>query len=82
MASGTPVIGWDNGSVSEVIQDRETGYLVNSVQGMVEAIRAIDKIDRITARKRVETYFSVERMVKGYEAVYSRIIEQSKRKAS
>lgn len=80
MASGTPVIGWNNGSVSEVIQDKETGYLVDSVKGMVKAIKAIDKIDRTATRRRAEKYFSVERMVSGYERVYARVIEQHKLK--
>jgi glycosyltransferase involved in cell wall biosynthesis len=76
LASGTPVIGWDNGSVREVIQDRHTGYVVNSVEGLVKGIQNIDKISRQECRDRAEKFFSLEKMVTGYEKVYLRIIEE------
>lgn len=76
MACGTPVIGWNKGSVSEVIQDGHTGYVVNNVEGMVKAINNIDKISRQACRDRAEKYFSVEKMVTGYERVYLKIIEE------
>lgn len=80
LASGTPVIGWNNGSVQEVIQDRHTGYVVDSVDGMVKAIQNINKISRDECRKRAEMFFSVEKMVTGYERVYLRIIEEHREK--
>lgn len=75
MSCGTPVIAWKNGSVPEVISHRRTGYIVKSVDDMVKAIRRIDKISREETRNRAETYFSVEKMVSGYEKVYSSVIE-------
>lgn len=80
MACGTPVIGWNKGSVSEVISDRNTGYVVNSVDSMVKAIKAVDKISREATRLRAEKYFSVEKMVTGYEKVYLRVIEEHREK--
>ncbi|HPF95475.1 MAG: glycosyltransferase family 4 protein [Candidatus Magasanikbacteria bacterium] len=79
MSCGTPVIGWNKGSVPEVIQDGETGYLVSSVEEMTEAIKNIDKIDRKACRRRVEELFSVDKMVRGYLRVYERIIAEWKR---
>lgn len=76
MSCGTPVIGWDSGSVREVLRDGETGYVVNSVKEMVEAIKNIDKIDRKACRKRVEIYFSIKKMVSGYLKVYQRVIDE------
>jgi glycosyltransferase involved in cell wall biosynthesis len=83
MACGTPVIAWNNGSVPEVVQNKKTGYVVDSVAEMVKAIKAIDKINREATRKRVQDLFSVGKMVTGYERVYLRIIEEyaKKRKA-
>lgn len=78
MSCGTPVIGWDNGAVSEVIQDGKSGYVVSSVAEMVEAIKNIDKISRLETRKRAEIYFSVKKMVSGYQKVYRRIISEYK----
>jgi glycosyltransferase involved in cell wall biosynthesis len=77
MSCGTPVIGWNNGAVPEVIQDGRTGYVVNSVEEMIGAIQNIDKISREETRKRAEIYFSVKKMVSGYQKVYQRIIEES-----
>ncbi|MCX6742819.1 MAG: glycosyltransferase, partial [Candidatus Parcubacteria bacterium] len=75
MACGTPVIAWKNGSVPEVIKHRKTGYMVKSVDDMVKAINMIDKVSREETRKRAETYFSIEKMVDGYEKVYDKIID-------
>ncbi len=77
MACGTPVIAWRNGSVPEVIKHRKNGYIVKSVDDMVKAIKMIDKISRQETRKRAEDFFSIEKMVAGYEKVYARIIEDN-----
>jgi glycosyltransferase involved in cell wall biosynthesis len=76
MASGTPVIAWNKGSVPEVVKDRVTGYIVNDMSGMVKAIKAIDKLKREESRKRVQLFFSADKMVTGYERVYLRLIEE------
>jgi glycosyltransferase involved in cell wall biosynthesis len=82
MSCGTPVIGWQSGSVPEVIEDGETGYLVKTISGMTKAIKHIEKIDRQACRDRVERFFSVEKMVSGYEKVYGRMIDRHHRKHS
>lgn len=76
MSCGTPVIGWDNGSVPEIIQDKKTGYVVKDVPEMVEAIKNIEKISREECRKRAELFFSVEKMVNGYVKVYERVTKE------
>ncbi len=80
MSCGTPVIGWNNGSVAEVVQHRETGFVINSVGEMVRAMKSIDKISREATRKRALKFFSVEKMVTGYEKVYLKIMEQTRQK--
>src|SRR6185503_6998305 len=65
LACGTPVIGLDNGSVAEVVQDRETGYVVKTTKDLVKAIGAIDKIKRQACRDRAVKLFSVDKMVSG-----------------
>ena len=70
MACGTPVIATNLGSVPEVIADGETGFICDSVDECVEAIAKIPEIDRRACRDRVNSHFSVRRMVDGYEAVY------------
>ncbi len=80
MACGTPVIGWNKGSVPEVISDGKTGFVVSSIPDMVKAIKSVDSISREHTRKRAEQYFSVEKMVSGYEKVYSRVVGEWKYK--
>lgn len=82
MACGTPVIAWNNGSVSEVVKDKETGFIVNNLEEMVQAIKKIDTIDRLVTRKRAEAFFSVEKMISGYQKVYKKIINEYRNKKS
>lgn len=79
MACGTPVIAWRKGSVPEVVAHGKTGYVVDSIEGMVDAIRTIDKISRKETRERAVTYFSKEKMAKGYQKVYERLIQANKK---
>jgi glycosyltransferase involved in cell wall biosynthesis len=73
-ACGTPVIGFDLGSIKEVIEHNKTGFVVNNVNEAVKCIKNIDKISRSDCRKRVEEHFSVEKMVEGYAKVYNKIL--------
>jgi glycosyltransferase involved in cell wall biosynthesis len=66
MATGTPVIGMDLGSVREVVADGETGYVVSDVRAATAAVDRIDNVSRLACRQRVEELFSVDAMVEGY----------------
>ncbi len=78
MACGTPVIGYNNGSVPEIVKHGSSGFIVNNVEEMTEAIKNINSINRATVRKRAEIYFSLEKMVTGYERVYKKVLEETK----
>jgi len=80
MAAGVPVIAMDLGSCREVIEDRTTGYLVNSVDEAVDAVGKIDTIDRKKCRQRVEENFTIDCMVSGYEKVYEEIFRREAQK--
>lgn len=75
MSCGTPVIGFEAGAVPEVVQDLETGYVVRTPKQMAAAIKKLKHIDRHAVRRRAETYFSLERMTRGYERVYQRYVK-------
>lgn len=79
MACGTPVIAWRNGAVPEVIQEGETGYIVENVDDAVKAIQQISSLPRQASRDRVVRFFSHEKMVSGYLRVYERLIQQQKK---
>ena len=74
MATGTPVVAFNWGSVPEVIKDGKTGFVVNDADKMIEAIEKVGQIKRIDCRKRVEDKFSAERMVEGYEKIYKKVV--------
>ena len=78
-ACGTPVISFRRGSAPELIADKKTGFLVDSLEEMVEKIRESEYIDRILCRKRVEERFTIGKMVEGYEEAYLKTIENWKK---
>jgi glycosyltransferase involved in cell wall biosynthesis len=72
-AAGVPVIAMNLGSCKEVIQDGETGFLVDNPSQAIHALGRISGIDRAACRRRVERYFSIDSMVGAYEQVYASI---------
>src|SRR5436190_8529554 len=74
-AAGVPVIAMDLGSCREVIQDGQTGFLVNNVREAVRALEHLSQIDRNACRQRVQQCFSIETMVEAYERVYHTIFD-------
>lgn len=70
MACGTPVIAFRRGSMEELIEDGETGYLVDDVEAAVAAVERIPTLDRATIRARAVARFDVARMVDEYIAAY------------
>jgi glycosyltransferase involved in cell wall biosynthesis len=73
LACGTPVIGWRNGSVPEVLDDGITGFVVDSVDQAVEAVGQIDGLSRRVCRQVFEERFDAARMARDYLAVYRRL---------
>lgn len=72
-ACGAPVISFKNGAAAELIRDGETGYLVDGIDQMVEAIGKINHINRAACRKHVESRFTAEIMTANYEKTYEMI---------
>ena len=80
MACGTPVIAYNEGSMSELIIDGKTGFLVNSPAEAREAISKIGLISRKDCREHIEKNFKLKRMVNRYEKLYKKIIKNGKKK--
>ena len=74
MACGTPVIAANTGSMPELIEHGKTGFLVNSDEEAVDAIKNIGKISRKYCRKHVAKKFSLTRMVNNYERLYKKLL--------
>lgn len=75
MACGTPVISFNKGSAMELIDHGRTGFIVTSLEEMVQAVRLAEKINRPTCRQHVAKNFSVDKMVELHEKVYQEILE-------
>jgi glycosyltransferase involved in cell wall biosynthesis len=74
MAAGTPVLTYRRGSMPELVEDGETGYLLENENGFIEALTRIERLSRKRCRQWVEKNFSAERMVDGYEELYKKVI--------
>ncbi len=70
LACGTPVVARPCGSVPEIITPGRTGFLADTLDEIVEALRRVESLDRAHCRREAEGRFSVERMVNDYDAVY------------
>jgi len=74
LASGTPVIAFRNGSMSELVDDGKTGFLVETVEQAVEAVNNIGSISRENCRQQAVERFDVSVMTKNYLKVYEELL--------
>ncbi len=74
MACGTPVIANTRGSMTELIEDRVTGYLVTGPDEAVEAVDRAGELDRAAIRAVTVTRFDIATMIDKYVAAYRRIL--------
>lgn len=77
-ALGTPAIVYNNGSMSEVVKDGYSGFVVppgDSITELAEKINDLDKIDSMNCIKFVKSMFTIDKMVNGYLDVYNKILQ-------
>ena len=74
MACGTPVIAFARGSIPEIIRHGETGYIVEDIEGAINAVATVGTIDRSVCRADVERRFTSTRMARDYVRVYEDIL--------
>jgi len=77
MASGCPVVAFNRGSIPEIIKTGVTGYVVEDIEAMIDAVENIGTIGRQACRDHALTNFSATKMTDGYEAVYEKILSKS-----
>ncbi|HLT25408.1 MAG TPA: glycosyltransferase family 4 protein [Zeimonas sp.] len=75
MACGTPVVAWRNGSVPEVVDEGVTGFIVQSRDEAVAAVRRAGSLDRARCREVFEERFTAQRMARDYLRLYERLAE-------
>jgi glycosyltransferase involved in cell wall biosynthesis len=75
MACGTPVLGANMGSVPEIVVDGETGFVCDDVDEAVRRVADLASLDRRKCRERVETTFTVDRMIDRYLEAYAKAVQ-------
>jgi glycosyltransferase involved in cell wall biosynthesis len=70
MACGTPVLAFDHGSVSEVLEEGLTGAIIKSMDEAPRALAQVLRLDRRRVRQRFEERFTAVRMARDYVAAY------------
>ena len=76
MACGAPVISLNRGAARELIVNGKTGFVVNSIGEMVEAVGKIDTIKRRDCREHVAKKFAIDNMVDKYEKAFQKMLEK------
>jgi glycosyltransferase involved in cell wall biosynthesis len=76
MACGTPVIAFRGGSVTEVMEEAVTGFIVDSVEEAAQAVEKLATLDRRRCREVFDSRFTARRMASDYLDIYQRIIEK------
>jgi glycosyltransferase involved in cell wall biosynthesis len=76
MACGTPVVSLRRGSAEELIDHGETGFVVDTVDEMVEAVKDVPRIDPAHCREQVRARFSPANMAGEYVRLYEQLAER------
>lgn len=77
IACGTPVIAFAVGALPDIVEPGVTGFIVNNVDEMADAIAQVDRIDRSACREVARARFSVDRMFARYLERYRQILSWS-----
>lgn len=76
MAFGVPVVAWREGALPEIIDDGKTGYVVDTIEDAVAAVRKCGLLDAEDIRSTFEARFAADRMIDDYVAIYEKLVGQ------
>jgi glycosyltransferase involved in cell wall biosynthesis len=76
LACGTPVIAYAQGSVPEIIEHGRSGFLVDSIDSAVRAVRRLHELGRAECRRAFEQRFTAERMAADYVEAYRAVLDE------
>src|SRR5690606_9127234 len=82
LACGTPVIGLNRGATGEIIDDGQTGFIVDAgaddlEDSLARAIDQVSTIDRAACREAFERRFTLEKMVQAHADLYTELFRES-----
>jgi glycosyltransferase involved in cell wall biosynthesis len=76
MACGTPTIAFRRGSVSEILEEGVSGFVVDNVASAVQAVQRVSSIDRRRCRRAFEQRFTAARMARDYQSLFTKVLEE------
>jgi glycosyltransferase involved in cell wall biosynthesis len=77
MACGTPVVAYNRGSVTEIIEEGVTGFIVEDEISAVAAVGRLPELNRDAIRQQFEQRFTARRMALDYLATYRELMEEA-----
>jgi glycosyltransferase involved in cell wall biosynthesis len=78
LACGTPIVAFRAGSVPEIIDDGQTGFIVETLDAAIAATARIDTLDRRVCRQVFDERFTTRQMAERYIASYASVLEGRK----
>ena len=78
MACGTPVLAFNRGSVSEIVEDGKTGIVVKSKDEAIKRLPHLLSLDRRRVRHEFERRFSAQRMASDHVKLYQELLKGQK----
>lgn len=81
LACGVPVLTCPCGAAPELLEDGVTGFIRDSVDGLVEAVGRLDEISRAGCREYAKQHFDTRRMARDYVKIFTQIIQSKQDEA-
>ena len=75
MACGTPVVAFNRGSVTEIVDDGLTGFIVEDEISALGVVDGLSRLNRETIRRQFEARFTARRMALDYLAAYRGLMD-------
>jgi glycosyltransferase involved in cell wall biosynthesis len=74
-ASGTPVVAFRRGALSEVVKNGVTGFVIEDLDEVVKALKQIKSISCEDCVRHAQLYFSSAKMEEDYQRLYSLLMQ-------
>jgi glycosyltransferase involved in cell wall biosynthesis len=76
MACGTPILGFNMGSVPEIVINGVNGFICKNIEEMVSCVAECNLLDRKEIRSITERQFSNKKIINDYISLYQKLIDR------